>query len=316
MICNKSMSARADKTSYFKRLMIDLSKNKILYLMVLPTIIFYFVFAYVPMYGVLIAFKDFNASLGILKSPWAGLKHFKDFFESVYFGRVMTNTIRISLTNLLFGFPAPIIFALVLNEIRSKRAVKTIQTFSYIPHFISLVVICGMIKQFTNDNGFINDIIEFFGGERVSMLNQPSYFVPLYVISGIWQDMGWTSIIYVSALLSIDNSLYEAATIDGAGRFRQIIHVSLPGIMPTIITMLLMQVGNILNVGYEKIILMYNPATYKTADVISTFVYRKGLLEFNLSFSTAVGLFNSVINFCILVLANKVTKRVVGTSLW
>lgn len=316
MNSNKNVCKSTDKISYFKRLAVDLSRNKILYLMVLPTLIFYFVFAYMPMYGVIIAFKDFSPSLGILKSPWAGLTHFKDFFESMYFGRVMVNTVRISLTNLLFGFPAPIIFALVLNEIRSKRAVKAIQTFSYIPHFISLVVICGMIKQFTNDNGFVNDIIEFFGGERVSMLNQPGYFVPLYVISGIWQDMGWTSIIYVSALLSIDHSLYEAATIDGAGKLRQIISVSLPGIMPTIITMFLMQVGNILNVGYEKIILMYNPATYETADVISTFVYRKGLLEYNWSFSAAVGLFNSVISFCVLIIANKITKCVVGTSLW
>lgn len=304
------------KIGFFKRLAKDLRNNKWCYAMVLPAIVFYVVFAYVPMYGALIAFKEYSPSLGIMGSPWVGFEHFQSFFESFYFGRVMKNTLIISFATLIFGFPAPIIFALLLNALRSKGYAKAIQTFSYMPHFISLVVICGMIKQFTLDNGVINDIIAAFGGNRVSMLTEPAYFVPVYVISGIWQEVGWGSIVYLAALTSVDQSLYEAAAIDGAGRLKQTFHITIPGIMPTIITMLLLKVGNILNVGYEKIILLYNPATYETADVISSFVYRKGLLEFDWSFSAAVGLFNSLINLTLLVISNNVSKNLTDSSLW
>ena len=304
------------KTSFIRRLNDDLYKNKLCYAMVLPAIVFYAVFAYIPMYGAIIAFKEYTPSLGIMGSPWVGFEPFKSFFDSFYFARVVKNTIVISLATLVFGFPAPIILALLLNGLKMKRYVRVVQSLSYIPHFISLVVICGMIKQFTLDSGLINDIISLFGGTRVSMLNNSSYFVPVYVISGIWQEIGWGSIVYLAALTMIDHSLYEAASIDGAGRFKQVFIITIPGIMPTIITMLLLKIGNILNVGYEKIILLYNPSTYETADVISSFVYRKGLQEFDWSFSAAVGLFNSAINLLLLLMSNFFSKKLTGSSLW
>ncbi len=316
MNCEIASKKTVKQKSFTRRLGDDLRRNKVCYLMVLPALIFYIIFAYKPMYGAIIAFKDFTPSLGILDSPWAGLRHFREFFESFYFGRVIKNTLVISLSSILFGFPAPIILALLLNELRNKKFAKVVQTVSYVPHFISMVVVCGMIKQFTMDSGIINDVIAFFGGKRVSMLNNPSYFVPVFTISNIWQGMGWQSIIYLAALTSVDPSLYEAAEVDGAGRLRQVFAVTLPAIMPTIMTMFLLKIGNILNIGYEKIILLYNPATYETADVISSFVYRKGLQEFNWSFSSAVGLFNSAINLVLLISSNYISKKLADTSLW
>lgn len=313
---NASVNKAFGKKSFISRLGSDLRKNKMMYLMVLPAILFYFIFAYKPMYGAIIAFKDYTPSVGIDGSPWVGIKHITDFFESFYFDRTVRNTVVISLASLFIGFPMPIIFALLLNELRSVKFAKCVQTVSYVPHFISLVVVCGMVKQFTMDNGLINDVIAFFGGKRVSMLNEPSYFVPIYTLSNIWQGMGWQSIIYLAALTSVDRSLYEAAEVDGAGRLRQVFTVTLPAIAPTIVTMFLLKIGNILNVGYEKIILLYNPATYETADVISSFVYRKGLLEFNWSSSSAIGLFNSAINLLLLVVSNYMSKKVADTSLW
>lgn len=313
---NTTGKGPVSQKSFIRRLGDDLNKNKICYLMVLPALLFYIIFSYKPMYGAIIAFKDFSPSLGIMDSPWVGLEHFKEFFDSFYFGRVIKNTIIVSLSSIFFGFPAPIVLALLINELKNKKFAKAVQTVSYIPHFISMVVVCGMIKQFTMDNGIINDIIAFFGGNRVSMLNEPAYFVPVYTISNIWQGMGWQSIIYLAALTSVDPSLYEAAEVDGASRLRQVFAVTLPAIMPTIVTMFLLKIGNILNVGYEKIILLYNPATYETADVISSFVYRKGLKEYNWSFSTAVGLFNSAINLILLVSSNYVSKKVADTALW
>lgn len=316
MKVNFSKNKAVHSKSFISRLGNDLQRNKIMYLMVLPAILFYIIFAYKPMYGAIIAFKDYSPSLGIEGSPWVGLKHIKEFFDSFYFTRTVKNTVVISLASIFIGFPMPIIFALLLNELRSKRFAKSIQTVSYVPHFISVVVVCGMVKQFTMDNGLINDIIAFFGGKRVSMLNEPSYFVPIYTLSNIWQGMGWQSIIYLAALTSVDPSLYEAAEVDGASRLRQVFTITLPAIAPTIVTMFLLKIGNILNIGYEKIILLYNPATYETADVISSFVYRKGLLEFNWSYSSAIGLFNSAINLVLLVLSNYASKKIADTSLW
>jgi putative aldouronate transport system permease protein len=302
--------------SFMQRLKRDLVKNKGLYLLVLPVLAFYLIFHYKPMYGAMIAFKNYSPAKGVLGSPWVGLKHFQSFFGSHYFLRILKNTVTISLTNLAFGFPAPIILALLINELRVKWYSKLVQTLTYLPHFISLVVICGMIKDFTLDTGLINYIIEFFGGKPQTLLSVPSYFVPIYVISDIWQGVGWGSIIYLAALMSIDQQLYEAAEIDGAGKWKQTLHVTLPGILPTIAVMFILRVGNILNVGFEKIILLYNPVIYDTADVISTFVYRKGLLEFNWSYSSAVGLFNSVINFTLLITTNWLSKKFNETSLW
>lgn len=304
------------KQSFMCRLFIDLKKNKFRYLIILPVIAFYLIFCYKPMYGAIIAFKDYNPALGIFESPWVGFKHFAAFFDSFYFWRILKNTLIISFSSLLFGFPAPILLALLINEVTNKSYKKFVQTVSYIPHFISLVVVCSMIKEFTMDSGIINDFLALFGIDRVTMLNQKEYFVPIYVISNIWQQIGWDSIIYLAALAGINRELYEAADIDGASKFKQVFYVTLPSILPVIITMLLLKVGNILNIGYEKIILLYNEATYETADVISTFVYRKGLQEFDWSFSTAVGLFNSIVNFTLLIISNKISKKLTETSLW
>lgn len=300
----------------FNHIKSDFFKNKELYLLVLPVLAFYVLFCYKPMYGAIIAFKDYSPALGVGGSPWVGFKYFSDFFNSFYFWRVLKNTLVISLTSLFFGFPAPIILALMINELRNKYYARTVQTVTYLPHFVSLVVICGLITDFTMDSGIVNYIIGLFGGEKVSMLIYPKYFVPIYVISGIWQEVGWGSIIYLAALTAINPSLYEASKIDGAGRLKQLIYVTLPGIAPTITILLILRMGNLLGVGYEKIILLYNAATYETADVISTYVYRKGLQEFNLSFSTAVGLFNSVINFVFLISANWISKKTSETALW
>lgn len=294
----------------------DFYKNKQLYLMVLPVLLYYFIFHYKPMYGAIIAFKDYTPIKGIMGSEWVGFKHFTSFFESYYFWRILKNTVIISITNLVLGFPAPIILALLINELKNKLFTRTVQTITYLPHFISLVVVCSMIKTFTIDTGVINDVIAFFGGERVSMLNEKGYFVPLYVLSNIWQEVGWGSIIYLAALAGIDQEQYEAARVDGASKWKQTLVITIPGILPTIVVLLILRVGQMLNVGFEKIILLYNPAIYETSDVISSFVYRKGLQEFDFSFSAAVGLFNSIINFTLLVSANWISRKVNDTGLW
>lgn len=298
------------------RLKKDLKRNRNLYIMIIPIILFYLIFHYKPMYGALIAFKNYIPSKGFLGSEWVGFKYFSDFLQSHYFWRILKNTLTVSVSNLIFGFPAPLIFALLLNEIGSTGFKKTVQTITYLPHFISMVVICGMIKTFTLDTGIINYFVELLGGTRVTMLNEPSLFVPIYVLSSIWQDIGWGSIIYIAAIAGIDPTLYEAAQIDGASRLRQVWSVTLPGILPTVIVLLILRIGNLLSVGYEKVILLYNPAIYETADVISSFVYRKGLMELNWSYSSAVGLLNSVINCILLFVANFISNKVSDTALW
>ena len=287
--------------------------------MAIPVVAFYLLFCYKPMYGIIIAFKDYSPAAGIWGSDWAsnhGLQNFIDFFQSYYFGRILKNTLVISLTSILFGFPAPIILALLLNELRNEKFKRITQTISYMPHFISLVVICSMIKMFTSDKGLVTYLLSFLGGPEISLLTKPQYFVPIYVISGIWQELGWGAIIYLAALSGIDQELYEAARIDGANRWQQTLHVTLPGISSTIIIMLLLRMGSVMSVGYEKIILLYNEGIYETADVISTFVYRKGLQDFQWSYSTAVGIFNSVINFIIVVLFNRISRKFGEVSLW
>lgn len=307
---------KTGKSPFLKDTIKDFKINKVLYLMLLPVVAYYIIFHYKPMYGAIIAFKDFSPAKGIMGSPWAGLKHFHEFFTDFYFLRILKNTLVISISSLVFSFPAPIILALLINELKSKWFSRTVQTISYMPHFISLVVICGMIKQFTSDTGVITYLLSLFGFERVTMLSQPELFVPVYVASGIWQEIGWGAIIYLASLAGIDQELYEASRIDGAGRWRQTVHITLPGIAPTIIILLILRMGSILSVGFEKIILLYNAGVYETADVISSYVYRKGLQEFNWSFSSAVGLFNSVINFLMIVFANWLSRRVNETSLW
>lgn len=268
------------------------------------------------MYGAIIAFKDYTPALGVAKSPWVGLANFVRFFKSVYFVRLIKNTILLSAYNLIFGFPAPIILALLLNEVRNKHFKNITQTITYLPHFISLIVVTGMLTDFSMTSGLFNDIIAFFGGERSPLLQNPKLYRTMYVASGIWQQVGWGSIIYLSALAGVDQQLYEAASIDGAGKWKQLLNVTLPGIAPTIIIMLIMRMGSLMNMGYEKTILLYNPSTYDTADIISSYIYRVGLLEQDWSYSTAVGLFNSVINFGLLIFTNKMSKKYSETSLW
>lgn len=304
------------QSSFFYRVKKDWMRNRSLYLMIIPVLIFFILFHYKPMYGAIIAFKDYTPALGIAESPWVGWDNFTRFFSSVYFGRLIRNTILLSFYSLLFGFPAPIILALLLNEVKNKKFKGLTQTVTYLPHFISMIVVTGMLVDFSMTSGLFNDIIELFGGERSPLLQNPDLYRTIYVASGIWQEIGWGSIIYLSALSGVDSQLYEAAQIDGAGKWKQLIHVTLPGIAPTIIIMFILKMGTLMNMGYEKTILLYNPATYETADIISSYIYRIGLLEQDWSYSTAIGLFNSVINLGLLLIANKIARKCGETSLW
>lgn len=305
-----------EKSSFRYRAAKDWKRNRSLYLLVLPVLIFYIMFHYKPMYGAIIAFKDYTPRLGVNGSPWVGLENFSRFFKSIYFVRLIKNTILLSLYNLIFGFPAPIILALLLNEVRSKKFKSVAQTITYLPHFISLIVVTGMLTNFAMTSGLFNDIIVMLGGSRSALLQNPKLYRTIYVASSVWQEIGWSSIIYLSALAGVDSQLYEAAQIDGAGKWKQLLNVTMPAIAPTIIIMLILKIGGLMNMGYEKTILLYNPATYDTADIISSYVYRVGLLEQDWSYSTAIGLFNSVINFGLLIFANRLSKRYSETSLW
>lgn len=313
---SNTASKAAKKPALSGVLKADWKANKELYILVIPVLLFYILFCYKPIYGAIIAFKDFSPAKGIWGSKWVGFKHFYEFFTNPSFKTILRNTIKISGYSILFGFPAPIILALLINEIRNKKFSACVKTVSYFPHFISLVVACAMIKYFVADTGMIGKFVNSITGGQVSLLNDPKYFVSVYVVSGIWQELGWNSIIFISALAAVDQQLYEAARIDGANKWNELIHVTIPGIMPTIIIMLILKLGMILSVGSEKIILLYNPLTYETGDVIQSYVYRKGLQEFNYSFSTAVGLFNSTINFAFLTLVNFISGKVSEVSLW
>lgn len=309
-------AVNARKSTFMQRFKRDFLLNKYLYVMMIPVIAYYVIFQYGPMYGAIIAFKDYSPMKGILGSEWVGLKNFYDFFSSYYFWRILKNTVLLSVYSLCFEFPMPIILAILINEVRHQAFKRFVQSVTYMPYFISLIVICGMIKDFTNSGGVINTLLTHFGGDGLALLQKPELFRPIYILSEIWQKIGWESIIYIAALMSIDQEQYEAARMDGASRWKQIVHITLPGIMPTIAIMFILRMGNLLNVGFEKIILLYNPGTYDTADVINSFVYRKGLLEFGWSYSTAVGIFNSVINLILLIMANRISRKVNESSLW
>ena len=299
------------------RLKKDLATFGGAYLMGIPVIIFYILFHYKPLFGALIAFKDYKPRRGIWGSPWVGFKHFESFFNSFYFERLIGNTLTISLAGLIFAFPIAIIFALLINEIQSNKFKRTVQTISYMPHFISTVVICSMVRLFVDSNGFIVQLIEAAGVQiGQSLLNLPNAFVPVYVISDIWQQTGWNCIIYLAALGGIDPELYEAARIDGANRWKQTLHVTLPGILETVVLLLILRVGSLMGVGHEKIILLYNDYTMETADVISSYVYRRGLIKGDYSFYAAVCLFNSAINFALVVIANKISNKVTGSGIF
>ncbi|MGI2296425.1 MULTISPECIES: ABC transporter permease [unclassified Paenibacillus] len=295
----------------------DYRSHKYLYIMIFPVVLYYLIFQYAPMYGAIIAFKDFHVAKGILDSSWVGFKHFQDFFSSYYVWRLIKNTLLLNVYQLVFVFPAPILFALLLNELIGPWFKRIVQTVTYLPHFISLIVIGGMITQFVSRDGFITDILVWLGMDRTAMLGHPEFFRPIYIISEIWQSVGWSSIIYLAAISGVNPELYEASRMDGAGRMKQMWHVTLPGISSIIVILLILKIGSMMDIGFEKIILLYNPNTYVTADVINTFVYRRGLtssMEF--SYATAVGLFQSSINFILLIFANWFSRKVSETSLW
>jgi putative aldouronate transport system permease protein len=294
----------------------DFRKNKGLYLMALPVLVYYIIFHYLPMAGLVIAFQDYNLFKGFQGSKWVGLDNFIRFLTGPNIARLIRNTFLINIYDIIFGYPAPIILALMINECQLGKVKKAVQTISYMPHFISLVVICGMINDFSRVKGLFNGLRTLFGMPALNLLSQPEFFRPIFVSSSIWQGMGWGSIIYLATLSTVDPNLYEAAEIDGAGRFRRILHISLPALAPVITIQFIMRLGYILSVGFEKVMLLYNPLTYETADVISTYLYRYGLQQANYSFGTAAGLVNSLIQILVLVTVNGLFKRFGNESLW
>lgn len=291
-------------------------KNWQLYILILPALIYFIIFCYGPMYGVQIAFKDFIANKGIWGSPWVGLKHFKNFFQTYSSRRVIWNTLSLSVYSLIAGFPMPIILALMLNEVKNQRFKKIVQNVTYAPHFISTVVMVGIILIFFSPTGIINQLGSLLGIEPKIFLGKDYLFRHIYVWTGVWQGMGWGSIIYLAALSGIDPQLHEAATVDGASRLQRVIHINIPGILPTIIIMLILNVGGIMSVGFEKAFLMQNSLNLKYSEIISTYVYKTGLINANYSFSAAVNLFNTVINLLLLISVNKISKTVSDVYLW
>ncbi len=291
--------------------------GKYLFLLVLPAVICLALFHYFPMYGIIIAFKDYKPFLGFFESEWVGFDHFVRFFNYKYCFRLFRNTFLLSFYSLIWNFPMPIIFALILNETRNMKFKKIVQTVSYMPHFLSTVVVCGLVTMLLSPTGgLITKALQALGFEATNILAEAKYFRTIYVVSGMWQGLGWSAIIYLAALTNVDPQLYEAAVVDGAGKMRCLWSITLPSIAPTIITMLLLRMGSLLSVGFEKVFLLQTPSTYETSDVISTYVYQAGLQSNSFSYGTAVGLFNSVISLALVIMANYISKTVAETSLW
>ena len=299
-----------------KKLTTKIWKHRDLYLMLLPAVLYVIIFCYTPMYGLQIAFKDYRVSLGFGGSRWVGFQHFQNFFNGYNFVSLLKNTLILSLYSLIVGFPIPIIVALIINELKGKYK-KVVQTVLYAPHFISTVVLVGMITiMFSVSSGVVNTVLSEIGLDKVYFMGSPKYFRHLYVWSGVWQQMGWNAVIYIAALSGVDPGLHEAASIDGASRMQRVIHINIPSIMPTIIITLILQIGSLLTVGYEKVYLLQTDLNIDVSEVISTYVYKRGIVNSNYSFSTAVGLFNNVINVTLLVLANKISSKFTKTSLF
>lgn len=308
MNTNKILQSRAVKS---------IRKNWELYLILLPVVLYFIIFQYWPMYGVQIAFRNFQATLGITGSPWVGIRHFTRLFNSYYFNRLIINTLAISVYQLVVGFPIPILLALMMNEVKNNKFKKAVQLVTYAPHFLSIVVVVGMMNLFLSpQHGIVNEIIKLFGGEAVFFIARPEWFRSLYVWSGVWQNTGWESIIYMAAIVGIDPELYEASVVDGAGKFQRIWNITIPCLLPTAIILFILNTGRIMSVGFEKVFLMQNNLNKDVSDVISTYIYQNGVLGAQYSFSAAVGLFNSVINFALLLIVNAISGRVSKTSLW
>jgi putative aldouronate transport system permease protein len=294
----------------------ELNRSKFLYTMFILPFIYFLIFHYAPMIGNLMAFQEYSIIKGFFGSPWAGTKYFQQFLTDPYFWKVVRNTLMINLYSLIFYFPTPIIFAILMNELRGVLFKRVIQTVTYVPHFLSTVVVAGMLVNFLSTTGLINQITRKFGIEAYTFMALPEWFRTIFISSEIWQGMGWNSIIYLAALASIDPLLYEAATIDGANRWHKIRHITLPGISTVATILFLLTIGHMLTVGFEKIILLYSGPTYETADVIQSFVYRRGLIDADFSFAAAVGIFQSVLSLILIVSANSISKKINGTRLF
>lgn len=299
-------------------LILDIQRNKVIYICLAFIMAFFIIFNYIPMTGILMAFQDFSPVKGVFGSKWVGMENFINFFNGPFIGRLLRNTIVIGVLDLVVNFPAPIIFALILNEITIKKFKKVVQTLSYMPYFVSAVVVCGLVLNFTEAGGVISNMLApLTGGKAINLLTESGgSFWLVYVLQNMWQGLGYGSIIYLAALSSVDQELYEAAYCDGAGRWKQTLHVTIPGILPTIILMLIMRMGAVFSVGADKILLLYSPANYEYADVINTYIYRMGMQQYDYGLSTAVGLFNSVIGTAMLLITNKICKKTTGSGMF
>ena len=307
----------AGKPSRLAAALKHMKRDRQLLMLFIPCLAFYLIFRYGPLYGLLIAFKDYSVFQGIWDSPWVGFKHFEKFFNGNDFALLFRNTLMLGFLNLIFSFPFPILLALMLNEVRLKWFKKSVQTLSYLPAFLSVVIICSMVIDFLSPtHGIVNKIIQAFGFEPIYFLGEKAWFRPVYIISEIWTNMGYESIIYLAAIAGIDPTLYEAARVDGANRYHMMRHITIPGILGTVVVMFILKTGSMIRIGYEKVLLLYSPMTYEVADVFSTFVYRKGLLEANFSYAAAVGLFEALVALVMLLAANLVSKRIGGRGLW
>lgn len=293
-----------------------LKKEWQIYSLLLIPVFYFIIFKYIPMLGNIIAFRKYSGGVNIFGEKWVGFRYFRQFMRDHAFWRAFSNTLILNISYLAVRFPLTLIFALLLNEIRNVKWKKFVQTVSYLPHFISMVIIAGMIKEVVSLSGPINTLISSMGGEKVSFIQEAAWFPPIYIISGIWQALGWGTIIYLAAMTGINTELYEAARVDGASRFKQALHVTIPGILPTIVTLLILDIGGIMGSNFEKIILLYLPSTYETADVISTLVYRMGITGGNFSYATAVGLFEGIIGLILVTSANFLSRKVTESSLW
>lgn len=314
---NKPAKGQTGKRGVWESIVLEVRKRWQLYLMLVLPIAWLITFAYVPMAGAVIAFKDFSIRRGIWGSDWVGLRHFKNFFMTRDFGLLIRNTLAVSLYSLVVSFPMPILLALAINELSGRHYKKIVQMVTYLPYFISTVVLVGIMQNiFSVRTGLINNVITLFGGTATDFMGRPGLFRSMYVWSGVWQGMGYSAVIYIAALASVDPSLTEAAIIDGASRFKRVWYVDLPTILPTIVIQLIMAMGSVMSVGFEKIYLLQNPVNLELSEIISTFVYKRGLVNFQYSYATAVGLFNSVCNLILIVLANMFAKKVNETSLW
>lgn len=299
------------------RLMKSARKYWDLYLLLVPVVAYFVLFKYLPMYGLQIAFKDYTPRKGYWGSPWVGFEHFIRFLSSYNFWQIMYNTVSISVLTLIFTFPLPIMLALLLNETRNKRFKGALQTITYTPHFLSTVVVVGMMVAFVSpSSGIINHLIQLFGGQPVYFMTKPQWFKPLYILSDIWKNTGWSSIIFVAALANVDLGLYEAAKVDGANRRQRLFHITFPCLAPTMIIMLILSCGKVMGVGFEKIFLMQTDLTLGVSQVISTYVYQQGIVQSQFSYATAIGIFDAVINFTVLLIVNRIAKKTSDISLW